>query len=463
MKAVLISIALGLLLAGCTTIQQIMPGQREAAHRAEDLRDLNLRVMRFADEYAGRLKEVLGRFQATARRPEERLAAENWKLQQAGAAYTIASGPNPVSNSLDMVVLATLSRLVLDDLWVTELYGDRARPVQEAHRKLEGGAWQLLTGVLTESQQAQFRDIIHRWRTENPNVRAVAYIHFSEFAKSIGEPRPGEAIGPGNLFAMLGLDPLTQLNPAVREITQTRELAERTIFYMQRAPILLDMQLQRITYQFAVMPETKSILADLDRASLVGTAADRFAGSLPEMMSLVESLPARVTKEREALVAQLMQALDDRRGAISSLTGELRATLEAGTETANSLQATLETFDRIAARYPPAAPASNTAEKKSRPFDITEVTQMVRELTVTTREINTLAEHMDTALPVVRTVTQETAGEFERIVNRVFMKLVVLLVIAISATLVAALVYRAAAIRMPGAKAGHKTAPEGLR
>ena len=50
---------------------------------------------------------------------------------------------------------------------------------------------------------------------------------------------------------MLGLDPLTQLDPAVREITQTRELAERTIYYMQRAPSLLDMQLERITYQLA--------------------------------------------------------------------------------------------------------------------------------------------------------------------------------------------------------------------
>jgi hypothetical protein len=33
---------------------------------------------------------------------------------------------------------------------------------------------------------------------------------------------------------MLGIDPLSGLDPAIREIEQTRALAERTIYYMQR-------------------------------------------------------------------------------------------------------------------------------------------------------------------------------------------------------------------------------------
>ena len=38
----------------------------------------------------------------------------------------------------------------------------------------------------------------------------------------------------------------TRLDPAVREITQSRELAERAIYYMQRTPDLLDMQIERL-------------------------------------------------------------------------------------------------------------------------------------------------------------------------------------------------------------------------
>ena len=36
---------------------------------------------------------------------------QNWRITQASAAYTIASGPNPTINALDMIVLATLSRM----------------------------------------------------------------------------------------------------------------------------------------------------------------------------------------------------------------------------------------------------------------------------------------------------------------------------------------------------------------
>jgi hypothetical protein len=264
----------------------------------------------------------------------------------------------------------------------------------------------------------------------------VTFIHFGEFAKSVGEPRPGEERSPGSLFAMLGLDPFTQLNPAVREVAETRELAERTIFYMQRAPSLIDMQLERFMYQLAIMPETKSLLRDIGRASLVGTAADRF----------VESLPDLVAKEREAVVSQLMQELNDRRGTISSLSGELRSTLEAGTETVNSLHSTLETFDRIVARYPPNERPSSTFED-SQPFDITEITKMVREFTVATRELNALAQQVDTALPTISSVTQEVAGRVERIQSYLFMQLLAIVVVTVSAILVAAITYRVAVIR----------------
>lgn len=417
-------------------IQQMMPGQKAATKRAEDLRDLNLRVMRFSDEYAGRVREVMTTFQLTAG-PQERLTAQNWKVQQVESAYTIASGPSPITNALDMVVLATLSRFVLDDLWVTELYGARARPAQEVHRKLEAEAWVLISTMLTESQSEELRGLIERWRVDNPRVRALAYVHFNDFAKSIGSPRPGESQAPDNLFALLGLDPFTQLDPAVQEIAQSRELAERAIFYMQRTPRLLDLQIERITYQLAAMPETRTLLGDLDRASLIGTAADRLVTSLPDLLAT----------EREALISQLMQELQERSGALGAWSADLRSTLEAGTQTADSLHATLETLDRISARYPP-RPATADAAGRSRPFDITEYTQMVRELAQTTRELNALAQNVDSALPAVRGATQEAATQLEQVLDRVFVQLLVIVLVAIAGTLVAALVYRAAVLRL---------------
>ena len=82
-------------LAGCATVQQMMPGHREAQRRTEQLQSLQLEVMRFADEYRNRIEEALQHLQQQVHTPEERLGAQNWKLQQAESVYLIASGPNP--------------------------------------------------------------------------------------------------------------------------------------------------------------------------------------------------------------------------------------------------------------------------------------------------------------------------------------------------------------------------------
>ena len=421
------------LLSGCSTIQQMLPAHREAQERAENLRELQHRVMRFADEYAGRTKEVLAGYQATATRPEDRLIAQNWKLQQAESAYTIASGQSAVTNVLDMIVLATLSRMVITDVWLAEHGDERVGPVLETHQSLEEGAWDLVKDGVTEGQAAQLREVIERWRQENPKVQSVAYIHFGDFAKAIGLPRPGEEQSSSNLFSVLGLDPLSGLDPAIREVAQTRELAERAIFYLQRTPSLLNMQVERLTYQFAVMPETRSALADFDRISLVGSAADRLVGTLPGLLA----------SEREALLSQLMQELNEGSATVGALSGDVRSTLQAGTETASALNETLETLDRITARF--ATPGASTKPKDAPPFDIRQYTEMIRELTVASRELNALAQGLDTTLPLV---TQDAAAHVDAILDRVFLQLLVLVVVAIAATLLAALAYRAATIRM---------------
>jgi hypothetical protein len=436
MTAVVRSLALmtlaACLLVGCGSLAQFLPGQQEARRAAEQSHDLQLRVMRFADEYTGRTKDALLDFQGS---PDDRLRAQTWKLQQAQAAYSIASGPDPVTNALDMVVLASLSRMVVDDWPVTEHYGERVRPLQEADRELERDAWGLVKGVLTDAQTAQLHEIIISWRRENPGFRSVAYIRFNDLAKSTGA-RETAAEGPGaesSLFSVLGLDPLTELDPAVREIAQSRQLAERSIFYFQHVPNLLDLQAERFTDQVVAMPETKSLLASVDRVSLVGDASERMVQLLPEILD----------RERKALLSQLMQGLDERTGEIGALSDDVRSTLATGTETANAVHATLEAADRISARF-----ANTKTADTSRPFDIREYSEAAGNAAVAAHELDVLAERADIVVPVMRQATDETADRLERIINHLFVDLLMLILAAIAASLLAALVYRAVVARM---------------
>jgi hypothetical protein len=425
-------LVLAVVLGGCQTIERVDPRKRAAEQQAQRLQLLQNETMRFADEYVGRSREVMNDLQKTLKTPEERLNAQNWKVQQASSAYTVASGPNPVSNAADMIVLATLSRMVIDDAWVTDKYGARAKPVQDTYRSLEAGAWQLVNGTLTDEQVAQLHQLISQWRAQHPHMMSVAYIHFRDFARA-ASPAGGNTSSAGSLLSVVGIDPLANLDPAVQEIAQTRQLAERTIYYLQRSPDLLDMQVERLTYQFAVMPEAKELLGSVQRVSLVGSSSDR----------LVDQLPDLLDHEREALVAQLTQTINSQSATLGTLAGQLRNTLQAGTDTATAVNGALQSFERIStlfAKKPP--PASGPPPPPGKPFDIGDYTAMLEQAAVTARELESLAQRSDALAPALRSATQDAALQARGILNHLFLLLVLLVLVIAAAALLAALAYR---------------------
>jgi flagellar biosynthesis chaperone FliJ len=287
---------------------------------------------------------------------------------------------------------------------------------------MEKEAWDLVGGILTPPQAQHLRDVITTWREQHPHVRAVGGVRFADFAKSASES--GD-VTRGGLFSMLGLDPFAKLDPAVREIAQTRQLAERAIFYLQRAPALLNMQLERFADQITTMDETKSLLNSVQRASLLGSAADQLANSFPQV----------IATERQALMSQLDQTLTKQRGAIS----ELKATLQTGTETATAIDSMLQTLDQLTAQL---TSLNSKSKDNARPFDIREYTETVRELADATREINSLAQHIDTAIPVVHAAGNELTVGLQAVLDRAVRQLLWLIVAAILGVFIAALAYR---------------------
>ncbi|HVN44581.1 MAG TPA: hypothetical protein VMT66_04965 [Steroidobacteraceae bacterium] len=427
-----------LTLSGCRTIERVDPRKRAAEERAQQLQRLQLEVMRYADEYVGRSREVVTQFQNGLTSPEERLTAQNWIVQQASSAYTVASGPNPVSNALDMVVLASLSRMVIEDDWVRRTdYGERARAVLQTQQSLEQQAWQLLDGVLTPAQDTELHKLIAQWRAQHPQVRAVAYIHFRDFAEAFKPAQTGSE-GPSSLLSIVGIDPLSNLDPAVKEIAQTRQLAERAIYYMQRMPDLLDMQVGRLSFQFAAMPESRSLLASVDRVSLIGSSSDR----------LVQDLPDLLQRERTALVAQLTDTLNSQSATLGTLAGQLRSALQAGTDTATAVNGALQTFERIRSQFASKPQAGSAPSAPSGPpFDIRDYTAMLEQAAATARELDALAQRSGVLVPALRSATQDAAGQVRALLDRVFVLLVLLALVIAAVALLAALLYRRVAIR----------------
>jgi len=182
----------------------------------------------------------------------------------------------------------------------------------------------------------------------------------------------------------------------------------------------------------ALAPESKSALASLERASLVGSAANTLATGLPDL----------VDRERQALFANLTNTLNTQSATIGDLSSNLRGTLEAGTSTANALNTLLGSATKLSAMFVSPNPTPPPPSQQSGPpFDIRDYTEAIRALGTTSQQLIPLAQQLDSAVPVIEVTAQG-------IIDKAIRELLVLVAVAILGTLGAALAYRAIVIRM---------------
>ena len=432
-RLLLVVVLSSMLLSGCALTNRLFR-DRAAEERAASLLQLQLAVMRFADEYTARISFQVEALQRTTVDPGERLESQSWLVSQANAAFTIAAGPNPELNAIDMLMFTTLSRLVIQDRWVGERYGERAQGLLAEHQALEDRIWDYSRVLLSEAQVDELHSSIEAWHRNNPLGRAVPFIHLEDFAFATSAVRPGGA-SSGSIFSFLGIDPLSNLDPAVRELAQTRQLAERAVYYIQRAPMLVSMEAQRLTFELAMTPESVRML---DSVAQIGGAAQATSG-------LVADLPRLLAEERAAIIEQLNGLLDQQQGELQALAIELRSTLEAGGVTSDSLRETITALDAFVARFDRrAAPAAGTT---ARPFDVTEYTEALRQLGEAAQQIQALLDQADSRAPALAQLSGQATGQLASLVDHVFWRLLQLVLALVVAGVLGALAYRAIARR----------------
>jgi hypothetical protein len=432
-RLLLVLLLCAALLPGCSLTNRLFR-DRAAEERAAALLQMQLSVMRFADEYTAWITERVGVFQQATDDPGERLEAQSWLVSQATGAFTIAAGPNPELNVIDMLVFTKLSRMVIEDRWVGDLYGSRANDLLTAHKALESRAWNFATTLLNPAQIEELRTGIEAWHREHPLGRAVPFIHLEDFAFATNATIAGTA-STGSIFSFLGIDPLSNLDPAVRELAQTRQLAERAVYYGQRAPKLISMEAQRLAFAMAMTPESAALLQNVDRIGGAAQTASTLAADLPRL----------VAEERSAAIEQLTGILDQRQGELQALVVELRNALEAGGSTSDSVRETIVTLDALLARFD--RPASANPRPGSRPFDVTEYTEGLRVLGETAQQLQVLFAQADGKVPALGQASERLTGQLATLVDHVYWRLVQLILVLVAAVVLGALGYRAIARR----------------
>lgn len=434
-RGLLLALMLPVALPGCGFIGNLTGETARKQARAEEAKQqsqaLQQKVMRFADRYVESVTLHAQELAGGLEQPALKVEVFEWRFTSATSAVQIAAGPSPVTNAVDMVVMVSLSRRIVEGRWV-ERYGKRAQPVLAAYRSLEKEAWQLLDGLGSSEQLAEMAGLLDAWFAENAGVSTAAFIRFDTFAGA-GEGQKSKVRASPSLLGIVGLDPMKGIDPAIQEVEQTRLLAERAVYYAQRLPLLIDLQASLIGARAAADPQVLQVTGAVGQVGELSASLGRLA----------DEAPALLARERQAAIAQFMGELQQQQQEMLALATELRAAIEAGAVTAEQLDALVQSTDRLVARFRPDAGAGSAAGTR-RPFDINEYTRAIAEVAATTRELQRLVEDADGLAPQLAAQIDQLRDRVKELVDYAFWRLLMLIL----AVPLAAVAYRLLARRI---------------
>ncbi len=426
-------------LASCSTFSTGMgyvTGSTQQKEQEAEVARIQAEVMSFADVYVGELLDATSRIRPTS--PVDQARVLSFEVRQATAAYEIASGGSPIADMVDMVVVVTATRAMVDARGGDWLLGANGELLSRVLHRMETKIWMIAGRVMDADQEKKLRQFIETWLARNPEVRDASSIRLADLGALPGSSAAGLGT-PTDVLRSIGLDPFGGIDPAVQEVQRSRLLAERAFYFAKRWPRILELQTRLLTLHLAAQPASTQMLADADRVS---RAAESFART-------AEGLPALVDREREAAIRQFLDALSAHETRARAMLVELRRTLDAGTGAAEAVQGALGSLDAvIALTNRPSPPGATPA----RPFDVTEYTRALEQLGRSATELEKLLRAVNQDAPRVAALIgdagREASDRGRALVDHAFGRALTLVLVLVGSVLAAALAYRWAANRM---------------
>ena len=372
---------LGLLLLGfcanCGVLQgdvpilgRFFPGKSgKMEKQAELLVEVQESLLRFADEYSMRM---VGGVDNLRRGTDALSRAEVLQLKIAigSETWSIASGGNAVADLLDMTVFVTVMRMTLEDYSQPKVFGKSALPMLAYSRSAEADIWKLAGKVLKPEQQTDLRQSIAAWHRQNPLPESLVALRSLDFASRVEALEENEVSKPGSVFGLLNFDPLAGMEPAVREVAQTRMFGERALFLTQKMPTLLRWQTELLSINAVEMPAVQQLISN----------STQLSGSVERFARVAEQLPEQLSTERAEIVKELQAQEKD----IALLMGQ-------GTQFSASLNTTFTTFDALMQRFGVGEPKSGEPPPANAvPFRIQDYTQSAAQIEATAGRLTEL-------------------------------------------------------------------------
>jgi ElaB/YqjD/DUF883 family membrane-anchored ribosome-binding protein len=293
----------------------VAPLSDEAAETSRTRLEEQLR--RYSDRFVTRVTLGANQVRDTSESSDARFRALQWKTVSLSTMVELAIGQDPVTNLLDMMVMTTLSRLVLEDYWLPVVFGEsEGAALVEDYRLLEEDIWRIADQVLTPDQQETLRSLIVEWHEENPDQILPWYVRLDEFSGQ----RAADLQDLGRSGGLLGI------RAARESIDEIQAFGERIIFYLQRAPLLTSFALEESIARILRGEEVTSLIDDTERFTTAAEELVAVVAQLPyDQFAAIDQFMLRLTDQRVAL----LEDLEGSGPQAEAVLGELRRSLEA--------------------------------------------------------------------------------------------------------------------------------------
>ena len=414
-----------------------------SAQRREVTRDqLQSDIIRYIMRYQGFMGQAFDELLETEDDMRLRILLQETKLAYNFGITNIALQPYAEVNLLDVIVFASLTRIVLQDYWAPDVFGpEKGKRLIEEALNLENQIWTLSETYLEPADREELRTLIVRWRENNSGIVYVEGVRFSDFADEFSD----SALARRGRGAIL----FTSVSEAAAEIERARNMGERFLFYAQGMPFVTREMLRLMTFDILNEPDI--------RLAIENTTT--MTAELQHFNFIIEALPDRVSKQIAAEREALMSALDEREGSLSELLAQTeqsikqaQALIEEGQELVKQGQDLASMVDGTVDKLVPLL-----AQGGDETDSVADLQETLKLASSTVRETELLLTSIDRLLNSPRLsggttsiieITDVAGNEVKAISNHLFLVMVGLILIAVVATVVGALTYRLLASRI---------------
>jgi len=286
--------------------------------RQIDMQRIQSQTMGFADLYVTQMADAYDQARRNAKSPEARIMALRLKVFAGMGATANAVNPNPIVGLMDMALMVTLNRLVMEEPWATELFGAADVKLIVAVLKAEETAiWTFATTCLTPGQITELKQLASRWHREHPDQRYVQTARLADFPES--KPSNGAQQLASSVFGLIHLNPFSGLDPAVQQVEESRILAERMFYYLRHMPLMLSWQVDSLYDQMLAQPQMTQLFENTTTVAGSTTrfsqATSQFSDASTRLAGTVEKFRLQLPDQQARLVSQLDELIARQRDA----------------------------------------------------------------------------------------------------------------------------------------------------